>query len=47
MSSLDYLKTARETINKIEKKRFDRLAEQLKKSVKHILATHKELISYR
>jgi len=34
-------------INKVEKRRFQKLAKQLKKSVKHILTTHKELISYR
>jgi malate/lactate dehydrogenase len=34
-------------INDIEKKRFNKLAKQLKKSVAHILLTHKRLMSYR
>lgn len=41
------LRIADLSINKIEKRKFEKLAKQLEKSVKHILTTHKELISYR
>jgi len=34
-------------INNIEKKRFQRLSKQLKKSIDHILVAHKKLISYK
>ena len=35
------------TVNNIEKRKFQKLARQLKKSVSHILTTHRKLISYK
>lgn len=41
------LKLAEVKANKIEKKRFQQSAKELKKSIKHILKTHKSLVSYK